>query len=104
MRLDGDLGHLTYCLNIHPAETWQEVKGALVGPVEKVKQAVAPDIRFDVGLRLSGQAVDDLGDADNRGQLKEIFRVNDYGAITVNGFPYGPFHGTSVKEKERKIH
>jgi sugar phosphate isomerase/epimerase len=98
MRLDGALGHLTYCLNIHPAETWQEVKAALVGPVADVKRAVAPGIRFDVGLRLSGRAVRDLGDADNLRQLKEIYRARDYGAMTVNGFPYGPFHGTSVKE------
>lgn len=99
MRLGGDLGHLTYCMNIHPAETWQEVRRALLGPVADVKQAVAPDIRFDVGLRLSGQAVEDLSNPEKRAQIKEIYRANDYGAITVNGFPYGPFHGTNVKEK-----
>lgn len=99
MRLDGDLGHLTYCLNIHPAETWTEVKNALLGPVAAVKAMVAPDVRFDVGLRLSGQAADDLEDAANRRQLKEIFETSDYGALTVNGFPYGPFHGTTVKEE-----
>ena len=30
--------------------------------------------------------------------LKQILAENDFRAVTVNGFPYGPFHGTRVKE------
>ena len=99
MRLNGHLGHLTYCLNIHPAETWREVEAALAGPVAAVKRAVSPHRRFDVGLRLSARAVEALADPQQRRRLKDIFRENDYGVLTVNGFPYGPFHGTRVKEE-----
>jgi hypothetical protein len=30
--------------------------------------------------------------------LKRIIAAEDFRAVTVNGFPYGPFHGTRVKE------
>ena len=98
MKLPGELGHLTYCLNIHPAETWEECRAALTGPVAAVKQAVAPNLTFDVGLRFSAIAVEALEDGQAREDLKRILDEHDYRAITVNGFPYGPFHGTRVKE------
>ena len=98
MKLPGDLGHLTYCLNIHPAETWEACRDALRGPVATVKKAISPDQTFDVGLRFSAVAVEALADPGARAELKQILADNDFRAITVNGFPYGPFHGTRVKE------
>ncbi len=97
MKLVGDLGHLTYCLNIHPAQTWDEVQAALRGPVRAVKDKVSPNAPFDVGLRLSGQTTDTLQDQECRDELTEIYRINDFRALTMNGFPYGPFHGQIVK-------
>lgn len=98
MKLPGDLGHLTYCLNIHPAETWPECRAALTSPVAAVKQALSPDDPFTVGLRFSAVAARALEDSDARAELKQILADNDFCASTVNGFPYGPFHGTRVKE------
>ena len=72
MKLAGGLGHLTYCLNIHPAQTWDEVKTALSGPVRAVKEKVSPDAAFDVGLRLSGQATDTLQNQACRDELAQI--------------------------------
>ena len=37
-------------------------------------------------------------DAPALADLKQILATGDYRAITVNGFPYGPFHGVRVKE------
>ena len=98
MRLAGDLGWLTYCLNVHPAETWTEVRAALTGPTAKIKAAVCPDAPFAVGLRFSAETVGDLADPSARTELKEILADHNFRAVTVNGFPYGPFHGTRVKE------
>ncbi len=98
MKLDGGLGHLTYCLNIHPAQTWEEVKSALRGPVRAVKDRVCPAKPFDVGLRLSAQAAEALQEQSARDELAQIFTENDFRALTMNGFPYGPFHGQTVKE------
>lgn len=99
MKLQDAGGHLTYCLNIHPTQTWTEVKAALLGPVAKVKAAVCPDAPFAVGLRFSGEALDDLADPEKRAELKALLDHHDYRAITVNGFPYGRFHGARVKEE-----
>ncbi len=99
MKLPGNLGHLTYCLNIHPTQTFAEVEAALSGPVSAVKASVSPQSPFAVGLRFSGDALDELADPAKRAALKSQLDTNDFRAITVNGFPYGRFHGTKVKEE-----
>jgi sugar phosphate isomerase/epimerase len=98
MKLPNDLGHLTYCLNIHATQTWTDVRAALEGPVAAVKAAVSPDAPFAVGLRFSGEALDELADPAKRQALKTLMKQYDFHGITVNGFPYGQFHGTRVKE------
>jgi len=99
MKLPGTLGHLTYCLNIHATQTWDDVRDALLGPVAAVKAEICPDAPFAVGLRFSGEAMDALADPAKRAELKTIMDSCGYHGITVNGFPYGRFHGTRVKEE-----
>jgi sugar phosphate isomerase/epimerase len=89
---------LTYCLNIHPAESWETVRSALLGPTRAIKARVSPGAPFAVGLRFSAETVRDLADPAARADLVQILAAEDYRAVTVNGFPYGPFHGTRVKE------
>ena len=89
---------LTYCLNIHPAETLAEVLETLRGPVAGVKQRLSPDTPFPIGLRISGQAMRDLQDPAQRTKLSDALRDVGLAPISMNGFPYGPFHGTQVKE------
>ena len=98
MRLPGGLGQLTYCQNIHPAETWPQARAALEGPARAVKAALSPDAPCAVGLRLSARAAADLADPAAHGDLKALIARGDFRAITVNGFPFGPFHGVAVKE------
>jgi sugar phosphate isomerase/epimerase len=99
MKLPNDLGHLTYCLNIHATQTWADVRAALEGPVAAVKAAVSPDAPFAIGLRFSGEALAELADPAKRQALKTLMEQHDFHGITVNGFPYGQFHGTRVKEE-----
>lgn len=99
MKLPDDLGHLTYCLNIHATQTWDDVRAALEGPVAAVKAAISPDAPFAVGLRFSGEALDELTDPNKRRALKSLMDQSGFHGITVNGFPYGQFHGTRVKEE-----
>ncbi|GHB25611.1 metabolite traffic protein EboE [Salinicola rhizosphaerae] len=98
MQLPDDLGQLTYCLNIHPTQTWDAVRTALLGPVRAVKAAQSPDAPFGVGLRLSAQALEELRAPDARAELKEILVREDFRVVTMNGFPFGPFHGIPVKQ------
>jgi sugar phosphate isomerase/epimerase len=86
--------HLTYCTNIHPGESWAEVRANLETHVLAVKQRVCPEAPFGVGLRLSARAADEVDPIALRRWLDE----HGLYVFTINGFPYGPFHGTPVKE------
>ncbi|MGB3589074.1 MAG: xylose isomerase, partial [Tunicatimonas sp.] len=63
--------HLTYCTNIHPGESWDEVDQSLRTYVPTVKLAVAPDQAFGIGLRLSQQAGEELARPDALAAFQE---------------------------------
>lgn len=91
--------HLTYCTNIHPGETWPEVRRNLERYVLKVKESVAPGRPFGVGLRLSARAAAALAEPAELEALREFLDRRGLYVFTLNGFPYGVFHGTRVKEE-----
>jgi hypothetical protein len=91
--------HLTYCTNIHPGETWREVRANLQQFLPQVKQQVSPHHAFGVGLRLSAVAAEALREPDALADLQTFLAANDLYVFTINGFPYGPFHGVPVKEE-----
>ncbi len=90
--------HLTYCLNIHPGETWAAQRAAITGPATAVRQGLGWPGPFGLGLRLGAQAVADLQSPEARRDLAETLAKGGFYAFTINGFPYGTFHGTRVKE------
>ena len=91
--------HLTYCTNVHPAESWDEVFVNLRRHVLMVKRACAPHAAFGVGLRLSAQAAQSLREPEAYEELRAFLHANDLYVFTINGFPYGEFHQTRVKEQ-----
>jgi hypothetical protein len=104
-----DHHHLAYCTNIHPAESWAETFEVLKTDVLAVRDRVlastpgsrSPSSGFAIGLRLSALAASELIGSD--GKNLRLFKAwlieeNCY-VFTINGFPYGAFHGTRVKEK-----
>ena len=101
MKLDGsgEAGHLTYCTNIHPGESWPEVAASLGRHLPEVKRRFAPDRAFGVGLRLAASAAEALSEPAALEQLKALLASNGCYVFTINGFPYGPFHGRPVKEQ-----
>jgi sugar phosphate isomerase/epimerase len=90
--------HLTYCTNIHPGETWDEVRANLERHVLAVKARVAPDRRFGIGLRLSARAAETLAAPDRLAELQGFLAAHECYVFTINGFPYGAFHAVRVKE------
>lgn len=90
--------HLTYCTNIHPGELWSDVRANLERYVLPVRARVAAGRRFGVGLRISGEAARGLREPDALAELQGFLQAHDLYVFTINGFPYGPFHGTPVKE------
>src|SRR5262245_8331684 len=95
----GALGHLTYCTNVHRGESLAEVRQNLVGYVAKVKALVAPAQRFGVGLWLSAAAARELQQPGERARLQALLREHGLYVFTLNGFPYGAFHGSAIKTR-----
>jgi sugar phosphate isomerase/epimerase len=91
--------HLSYCTNIHPGESWPEVRANLERYLVPVRERVAPGQPFGVGLRLSGESARALAAPDVLDELRAFLRAHDLYVFTINGFPYGPFHGRPVKEQ-----
>ena len=89
--------HLTYCLNVHPGERWSENLAAIETHARAVRDRVAPTQPFGLGLRLSRQAADELAGGPNLAAFRRMLADNLLYAFTVNGFPYGSFHGAPVK-------
>jgi sugar phosphate isomerase/epimerase len=99
MRLEHGI-HFGYCTNIHRGETWAETFAALRTHTDAVRRRVAPDEPYGIGLRLGAAAAEELA---AKGEERDAFRrwldeTNSY-VFTINGFPYGAFHGTRVKEQ-----
>jgi hypothetical protein len=100
MRLDGLPGapHLTYCTNIHAGERWPDIRASLGEHLPPIRAAVAPGRPFGLGLRLSGIAADALAEPTALDEFRAFLAGLDVYVFTLNAFPYGPFHGTRVKE------
>ncbi|WP_443642671.1 metabolite traffic protein EboE [Candidatus Levibacter sp. Uisw_134_01] len=90
--------YLTYCTNIHAAEEWPDVITKLKLFLPKIKQDVSIDKKFGLGLRLAASAAKDLTKEENLYEFQNFLKETNSYVFTINGFPYGNFHGKPVKE------
>lgn len=90
-------GHLTYCTNIHPGESWEQVFENVRTHVLAVKGRLGVDEPFGVGLRLSADAARRLREPGELDRFRDFLDSSGLYVFTLNGFPYGPFHGQPVK-------
>ncbi|MVM36175.1 metabolite traffic protein EboE [Spirosoma sp. HMF4905] len=93
------LGHLGYCTNIHAGETWTDHFAALQQAIPELKQRLSPDEPFGIGLRLSNIASEELELPENLIAFQRWLASNDCYVFTMNGFPFGGFHHTVVKDQ-----
>ncbi|GAB3789613.1 metabolite traffic protein EboE [Spirosoma horti] len=93
------LGHLGYCTNIHAGETWTDHFTALQESIPELKQRLSPEAPFGIGLRLSNIASEELEIPDNLVAFQHWLAQNDCYVFTMNGFPFGGFHDTVVKDQ-----
>ncbi len=91
--------HLAYSTNVHPSETWEETFHALEQYTLAVRASVAPDEPFGIGLRLSDCASRELIEPRTLASFRGWLDANDCYVFTINGFPFGKFHGGPVKEQ-----
>ncbi len=90
--------HLTYCSNIHPGESWPEVRSNVERHVLAVRDRLAPGAEFGIGLRLSARAAEALSAPAVLAEFRAFLARERLYVFTLNGFPYGTFHGQRVKE------
>ncbi len=90
---------LTYCLNIHPGETWRDNFAAIRNDALRVRNLVAPNQPFGLGLRLSARAAAALARPRALAELRAFLDAHNLYVFTINGFPYGRFHGARIKQK-----
>ena len=93
--------HLAYCTNIHRGEGWNETFHGLNEYTLKVKEKVSQSDPFAIGLRLGHKAALELSETGS-GNLDEFIKWLDHNncyIFSINGFPYGQFHGSRVKEQ-----
>ena len=91
--------HLAYCTNVHRGNSWEETFDSLEKYVMGVRRKVTPNDRFAIGLRLGAEAARELSDNNKISHFRRWLDQNDAYVFTINGFPYGNFHGSRVKEQ-----
>ena len=91
--------HLAYCTNIHRGETWTETLDALERYTLAVRDQVSPGKPYAIGLRLSDQASRELAHPQTLLKFQKWLEQKECYVFTINGFPFGRFHGTRIKEK-----
>ncbi|MBV8255937.1 MAG: metabolite traffic protein EboE [Chitinophaga sp.] len=92
-------GQLSYCSNIHPGESWTDHFQQLQLHVPVIKQQVSPHQPFGIGLRLANTASLELAKEEPLTAFRQWLQENDCYVFTMNGFPYGSFHDTVVKDQ-----
>ncbi|MGC4016790.1 MAG: metabolite traffic protein EboE [Luteolibacter sp.] len=93
-------GHLAYCTNIHPAESWADTFTAISTHTMAVRDAVgSKDQPYAIGLRLAARAAQELLEGTHLEDFKRWLASENAYVFTINGFPYGDFHTTRVKER-----
>ncbi|MEN0063499.1 MAG: metabolite traffic protein EboE [Myxococcota bacterium] len=90
---------LTYCTNVHPGESAADVLRVLDTDVPAVRDALGFKASFGVGLRVSDAASRDLSTPQGLAQLRDVLDRHEAYVFTINGFPYGTFHGAPVKDQ-----
>ena len=90
--------HLTYCLNVHPGETWEENFAAIREKALAVRAGLDREGAFGLGMRLGAAAAETLARPAALEEFRTFLGRENLYVFTINGFPWGPFHGTSVKE------
>lgn len=99
MHVDADpYFHLTHCSNVLPGERWAEHFERLAAYVLPLKARLAPDRPFGLGLRLAAPSAAELADPTALEAFRAWLAEHDLYVFTVNGFPYGAFHGQRVKD------
>jgi hypothetical protein len=88
---------LPYCLNIHRGETLSDLYQAIGNYACAVKEQLAPEAPYPLGLRFPASATDTFTEKEERLAFVDFLKQRGLYSSMINGFPYGTFHGSPVK-------
>ncbi|MDD5262653.1 MAG: metabolite traffic protein EboE [Methylacidiphilales bacterium] len=91
--------HLAYCTNIHRGDDWAQTLASLQTHALAVRERISPDRPYAIGLRLSDLASRQLSEPQALDSFRRWLQQHHCYVFTINGFPYGRFHGGKVKEQ-----
>lgn len=91
--------HLAYCTNIHRGETWEQTFDTLQKYTLAVRDKVGGGKPYAIGLRLGADAARELSYRPSLLAFQKWLERHNCYVFTINGFPYGKFHGARVKEQ-----
>lgn len=89
----------SYCSNIHPGESWEATFQNLKIYIPQIRQKLNWEGPFGIGLRLSNQASLELEEEEQLKAFQAWLKEENAYVFTLNGFPYGDFHHTRVKDQ-----
>lgn len=87
---------LGYCSNVHAATTLEQVRTALSTHAVAVRDRLGIDGNLPLGLWLPASALDSVRETGSS-DLKSWLDARGLQVFTINGFPFGDFHGDVVK-------
>lgn len=90
--------HLGYCTNVYSGQTWAETLEALDRYTLAVRNIICPDRPCGISLNLDIQAARQLHDPCTLRSFRQWLDINSCYVFSINGFSYGQFQGTRVKE------
>ncbi len=90
---------IPYCLNIHPGEHLIDIQEAIDRYALAVKAHVAPNTPYPLGLRLGADVAKELATPEACAAFGSFLSQRACYVTGINGFPFGPFHKTSVKDR-----
>jgi sugar phosphate isomerase/epimerase len=93
---DGEVIHLAYCSNVHPAEDLDGILAQLRTFALPVRTSLEVD-RLGIGLWLPAPVLAELGEPAALRRLSDGLARAGVEVVTLNGFPYGGFHAPVVK-------
>jgi hypothetical protein len=91
--------HLAYCTNVHPGENWAQTFESLNHWTLAVKAQLQCKEDYAIGLRLSDTASRELIEPRRLLEFQRWLDRHHCYVFTINGFPFGQFHGGRVKEQ-----
>ena len=89
--------NLGYCTNVHAGEDLDKYLASLERYAVDVKTRMPGDQPLDIGLWLSARTARQILAENRLAEFRGFLESNGLSAFTMNGFPYGNFHGETVK-------